>query len=160
MVVHPQSIVHSLVAYRDGSVLAQLGLPDMRTPIAVTLYWPERAACAVDHLDLTRMGDLTFEAPDLVRFPALRLAREAMRLGGTAPAVLNAANEAAVQAFLAEEIGFLDIAAIVAICLERIPAVPLDSLSTLWEVDRASRAAALDAIGRHPKAILTVHAAQ
>ncbi len=160
VVVHPQSIVHSLVAYRDGSVLAQLGLPDMRTPIAVTLYWPERAACAVDHLDLTRMGDLTFEAPDLVRFPALRLAREAMRLGGTAPAVLNAANEAAVQAFLAEEIGFLDIAAIVAICLERIPAVPLDSLSTLWEVDRASRAAALDAIGRHPKAILTVHAAQ
>lgn len=160
VVVHPQSIVHSLVSYRDGSVLAQLGLPDMRTPVAVTLYWPERAVCAVEHLDLTRMGDLTFEAPDEERFPALRLAREAMRAGGTAPAVLNAANEAAVHAFLAGEIGFLDIAAIVAICQDRIPAVPLDSLDAVWEADRVARAAAHDAIHQRRKVILPARAAQ
>lgn len=160
VVVHPQSIVHSLVSYRDGSVLAQLGLPDMRTPVAVTLYWPERANCAVEHLDLTRMGDLTFEAPDEVRFPSLRLAREAMRAGGTAPAVLNAANEAAVRAFLAGEIGFLDIAAIVAICQDRIPAAPLDSLDAVWEADRVARAVAHDVIHQRRKVSLPARAAQ
>ncbi len=160
VVVHPQSIVHSLVSYRDGSVLAQLGLPDMRTPVAVTLYWPERADCAVEHLDLTRMGDLTFEAPDETRFPALRLAREAMRAGGTAPAVLNAANEAAVHAFLAGEIGFLDIAAIVAICLDRIPAAELDSLGAVWEADRAARGIAQEAIHQRRKVTLPARAAQ
>lgn len=159
VVVHPQSIVHSLVSYRDGSVLAQLGLPDMRTPIAVTLYWPDRADCAVDHLDLTRMGDLTFEAPDDTRFPALNLARAAMRAGGTAPAVLNAANETAVHAFLAEEIGFLDIAAIVAICLDRISPEPLDGLEAVWEADRVARAAARTAIRERRKVILPARAA-
>jgi 1-deoxy-D-xylulose-5-phosphate reductoisomerase len=160
VVVHPQSIVHSLVSYRDGSVLAQLGLPDMRTPVAVTLYWPERADCAVEQLDLTRMGDLTFEAPDESRFPALRLAREAMRAGGTAPAVLNAANEAAVHAFLAGEIGFLDIAAIVAICLDRIPAAALDSLEAVWEADRTARAIAQETIHQRRRVILPARAAQ
>ena len=160
VVVHPQSIIHSLVGYKDGSVLAQLGLPDMRTPVAVTLYWPERANCAVEHLDLTRMGDLTFEAPDIERFPALRLAREAMRVGGTAPAILNAANEVAVQAFLSEQIGFLDIAGIVAICLERVPSAPLDNLATLWDVDRAAREIAMSVVSRNAKSSGYLHAAQ
>ncbi|MCA8930047.1 MAG: 1-deoxy-D-xylulose-5-phosphate reductoisomerase, partial [Alphaproteobacteria bacterium] len=160
VVVHPQSIVHSLVSYRDGSVLAQLGLPDMRTPVAVTLYWPERAACAVEHLDLTRMGDLTFEAPDPTRFPALDQARQAMKAGGTAPAVLNAANEAAVHAFLAGEIGFLDIPAIVAICQDRVSPAPLDGLDAVWEADRLARAAAGEAIRQRRKVILPARAAQ
>jgi len=160
VVVHPQSIIHSLVAYRDGSVLAQLGLPDMRTPVAVTLYWPERADCAVEHLDLTCMGDLTFEAPDEARFPALRLARAAMQAGGTAPAVLNAGNEAAVHAFLAGEIGFLDIAAIVAICQDRIPVTALDSLDAVWEADEAARAVAVEAIRQRRRVILPTRAAQ
>ncbi len=159
VVVHPQSIVHSLVAYKDGSILAQMGLPDMRTPVAVTLYWPDRADCASDRLDLTRMGDLTFEAPDQERFPALALARAAMRSGGTAPAVLNAANEVAVQAFLAEEIGFLDIAAIVETCLERMPVEPLDELSTLWEVDRTVRKMARSVIELSPKPVSYARAA-
>lgn len=160
VVVHPQSIVHSLVSYKDGSVLAQLGLPDMRTPVAVTLYWPERANCAVEHLDLTRMGSLTFEAPDTERFPALRLAREAMQIGGTAPAVLNAANEVAVQAFLTNEIGFLDIAAVVEHCLDQAPTLPLDSLDVLWEVDRTTRAIALTQISKHKVHFTAIHAAQ
>lgn len=113
ILVHPQSVIHSLVSYTDGSVLAQLGAADMRIPISYALAWPDRAAVSTPRLDLAALGALTFEAPDEDRFPALRLAREALRAGGLAPAVLNAANEAAVAGFLAGRIGFLDIAATV-----------------------------------------------
>ena len=117
-VVHPQSIVHCLVAFTDGSVLAHLSMPDMRTPIAVSLAWPARMTAPTARLDLVALQSLTFEAPDEVRFPALRLAREVLDRGGAAPAVLNAANEIAVEAFLDGRIGFLDIATTVASCLE------------------------------------------
>lgn len=110
IVVHPQSVIHSMVAYVDGSVLAQLGTPDMRTPIAYALGWPDRIAAPSPRLEFSTLGALTFEAPDPVRFPALRLAREALQIGGIAPTILNAANEIAVSAFLSSEIGFLDIA--------------------------------------------------
>jgi 1-deoxy-D-xylulose-5-phosphate reductoisomerase len=109
IVVHPQSVIHSMVAYVDGSVLAQLGSPDMRTPIAYALGWPRRIMTPSRRLDFSQLGALTFEAPDVQRFPALRLAREALRMGGLAPTILNAANEVAVGAFLAGRIGFLDI---------------------------------------------------
>lgn len=113
VVVHPQSVVHCLVMYCDGSVLAQMAEPDMRTPIAVALAWPERMAAPTQRLDLARIGSLTFEAPDEARFPALRLAREALLRGKTAPAILNAANEIAVAAFLGRKIGFCDIPRVV-----------------------------------------------
>jgi len=109
VVVHPQSIVHSLVEYCDGSVLAQLGNPDMRTPIAHALGWPERIVSGVESLDIVRAGRLDFEAPDLERFPFLNLARSAAEVGGTAPAALNAANEVAVSAFLNGQLAFVDI---------------------------------------------------
>jgi 1-deoxy-D-xylulose-5-phosphate reductoisomerase len=112
VLVHPQSIVHSLVAYCDGSVLAQLSAPDMRIPIAYALAWPDRAETAAKRLDLAALGSLTFEAPDLERFPALKLARETLQTGGAATAVLNAANEVAVECFLSGRIGFLDIPAV------------------------------------------------
>ena len=118
IVVHPESIVHCLVSYTDGSVIAQLSMPDMRTPIALSLSWPHRMTTPTQRLDLVALGSLNFEAPDETRFPALRLAREALRRGGTAPAVLNAANEVAVAAFLGRRIGFPDIARSVAACLE------------------------------------------
>ncbi len=118
VLVHPQSIVHGLVSYADGSTLAQLGNPDMKTPIAYCLNHPERGPAPIRPLDLARLGTLTFEAPDPARFPALRLARAALEAGGTAPAVLNGANEVAVAAFLSREIGFLDIAAAVETALE------------------------------------------
>jgi 1-deoxy-D-xylulose-5-phosphate reductoisomerase len=114
VMVHPQSIIHSMVAYRDGSVMAQLGSPDMRTPIAVALAWPARMPAPVARLDLTTAGGLTFEAPDLDRFPALGLARSALTRGGAAPAILNAANEIAVEAFLNRRIAFPQIAQLVA----------------------------------------------
>ncbi|MEQ1578464.1 MAG: 1-deoxy-D-xylulose-5-phosphate reductoisomerase, partial [Hyphomicrobium sp.] len=117
-VVHPQSLVHCLVTYKDGSVLAQLARPDMRAPISLALAWPRRMVTPVGALDLVAAGTLTFEAPDETRFPALRIAREALTRGETAPAVLNAANEVAVAAFLAKRIGFLDIAAISEATLE------------------------------------------
>lgn len=118
VVVHPQSVVHSLVEYRDGSTLAQLGPPDMRAPIACALAWPERISWPAPRLDLAKIGNLTFEAPDEDRFPALRIAREALRGGEGAPAAMNAANEVAVADFLDGRIGFLDIAAIVSETLE------------------------------------------
>ncbi|HEY7670350.1 MAG TPA: 1-deoxy-D-xylulose-5-phosphate reductoisomerase [Hyphomicrobium sp.] len=118
VVVHPQSIVHCLVSFADGSVIAQLSSPDMRTPIALALTWPHRMQTPTERLNLIELGTLSFEAPDEERFPALRLAREALRVGGTAPAVLNAANEVAVEAFLARRIGFTDIARVVGDCLE------------------------------------------
>jgi 1-deoxy-D-xylulose-5-phosphate reductoisomerase len=117
-VVHPQSVVHCLVSYKDGSVLAQMAAPDMRTPIAVALAWPRRMAAPTEKLDLTRLGSLTFEAPDEARFPALRVAKAALRRGEVAPAVLNAANEIAVAAFLARRLKFLDIASLVEDTLE------------------------------------------
>lgn len=118
VVVHPQSIVHCLVSYKDGSVLAQMASPDMRTPIALALSWPRRMSAPTPRLDLATIGTLSFEAPDEARFPALTIAREALSRGGTAPAILSAANEIAVEAFLARRIGFLDIARCVGAALE------------------------------------------
>jgi 1-deoxy-D-xylulose-5-phosphate reductoisomerase len=142
VVVHPQSVIHSLVQYVDGSVLAQLGNPDMRTPIAHALAWPERMDSGVAPLDLFAVGHLDFRPPGTDRFPCLTLAGQAAALGGTAPAVLNAANEVAVAAFLERRIGFMDIASLVAATLEQIPAEPVtgDELEQLLEVDRLARA--------------------
>ncbi|MDF2780960.1 MAG: 1-deoxy-D-xylulose 5-phosphate reductoisomerase [Geminicoccaceae bacterium] len=139
ILVHPESIVHSMVAFRDGSVLAQLGQPDMRIPIAYTLGWPERISVPTPRLDLGRIARLTFEAPDPARFPALRLAEEALRQGGTAPTVLNAANEIAVGAFLAGRIGFLDIAALVEAALEACAGLQAESLDDILAVDALAR---------------------
>ena len=139
VLVHPQSVVHSMVAYVDGSVLAQMGDPDMRTPIAYALAWPSRMAVPVRRLDLAEIGQLSFEAPNPERFPALRLAREALQAGGAAPTVLNAANEVAVSAFLERRIGFLDIARIVERTLERTPGLALGSLDDVRLVDREAR---------------------
>lgn len=139
ILVHPQSVVHSMVAYSDGSVLAQMGQPDMRTPIAYTLAWPERMATPVARLDLAEIGQLTFEAPDSERFPALRLARQALQAGGSAPTILNAANEVAVAGFLDGRLGFLGIAEVVERTLESIDAVPLGGLDDVWRIDREVR---------------------
>ena len=139
ILVHPQSVVHSMVAYSDGSVLAQMGQPDMRTPIAYTLAWPERMATPVARLDLAGIGQLTFEAPDSERFPALRLARQALQAGGSGPTILNAANEVAVAGFLDGRLGFLGIAEVVERTLERIDAVPLGGLDDVWPIDREAR---------------------
>jgi 1-deoxy-D-xylulose-5-phosphate reductoisomerase len=148
VVVHPQSVVHSLVEYVDGSVLAQLGAPDMRIPIAYTLAWPERMATPCERLDLVRIATLDFERPDLERFPALALARDALEAGGAKPAILNAANEVAVASFLDRAIGFLDIAAIARETLERFdPAAPA-ALDEVLEVDRQAREHARDIVGR------------
>jgi len=139
VLVHPESVVHSLVAYVDGSVLAQLGTPDMRTPIAFTLAWPERMDATLAPLDLVSLSKLTFEAPDPVRFPSLRLAREALWAGGNAPTTLNAANEVAVEGFLGGRIGFLEIANIVEKTLNKIPSQPMSSLDEVVEFDGAAR---------------------
>lgn len=139
VLVHPQSVVHSLVDYVDGSVLAQMGAPDMRVPIAYTLAWPERMATPCKALDLAAIGRLDFEAPDTTRFPALRLAQAALAAGGARPAVLNAANEVAVAAFLERRVGFLDIAAIVEQVLNRYdPPAPAD-LAGVTAVDGEAR---------------------
>ena len=142
VLVHPQSVIHSLVRYRDGSVLAQLGQPDMRTPIAYTLAWPERMDVPVERLDLAALARLEFAAPDTVRFPALKLAREALRAGGTAPTVLNAANEVAVAAFLAGRIGFLDIANLVDHIVAELSHYAVDSLDMVLAADIEARARA------------------
>ena len=139
IVVHPQSIIHSLVCYQDGSVLAQLGTPDMRTPISYALGWPRRMTTPAQRLDLVQLGKLTFEAPDAQRFPALRLAREALHQGGGAPTILNAANEVAVTGFLAGEIGFLDIARGVEHALAVLPALPPQSLADVRALDAEAR---------------------
>jgi 1-deoxy-D-xylulose-5-phosphate reductoisomerase len=139
IVIHRQSVIHSMVDYVDGSMLAQLGPSDMRVPIAHTLAWPDRMATPMTPLDLVAIGRLEFEAPDLDRFPALRLAREVLDAGGARPAILNAANEVAVAAFLDRRIGFLEIAAIVADTLERYdPAAP-DSVDAVLAVDAEAR---------------------
>ena len=139
IVVHPQSVIHSMVSYRDGSVLAQLGSPDMRTPIAYALAWPDRIATPTKRLDLAAVGKLTFELPDERRFPALRVARQALMRGGGAPTVLNAANETAVHAFLEGRIGFLDIVETVESTLAAIPADNLKSLDEVYNYDQAAR---------------------
>ena len=139
VLVHPQSVVHSMVAYVDGSVLAQMGAPDMRTPIAYTLSWPRRMAAPTKRLDLAEIGELSFEKPDLDRFPALSLARTALTGGSGSTAILNAANEVAVASFLAEEIGFLDIAAIVEDTLNSASARPIASLDDFNSLDAEAR---------------------
>ena len=139
VVVHPQSIVHSLVEYVDGSILAQLGNPDMRTPIAHALGWPERIRSGVESLDLVAAARLDFEAPDVERFPALRLAREAAESGGTSPAVLNAANEVAVAAFLAGTLGFARIPEIVEAVLDRHDRQAVTGLDVVLEADGRAR---------------------
>jgi len=153
IVVHPQSVVHGLVYYSDGSVLAQLGSPDMRTPIANALGWPERIGAPSPRLDLAKLARLTFEAPDPVRFPALRLARAALESGGGAPTVLNAANEIAVAAFLERRIGFLDIVATVERTLEALPAPPLGRLDDVHAIDAEARAVARRLIGNRAYAV-------
>ncbi len=144
IVIHPQSVIHSLVQYVDGSVLAQLGNPDMRTPIAHALAWPERLSSGVSPLDLFAVGRLDFSPPGYDRFPCLSLAIQAAEAGGTAPTILNAANEVAVAAFLGGRIGFTAIADLVAATLARLPAgpVPADGLETLLATDREARALA------------------
>jgi len=148
VIVHPQSVVHSFVEYIDGSMLAQLGMPDMRTPIAYCLAWPERMESPSARLDLAAVAKLEFEAPDHDRFPALGLAMAALRTGGSAPAVLNAANEVAVAAFLAGEIGFLDIAAIVADTLAEVAAAPVASLDEVVAIDGVARRVAATTAAR------------
>ena len=148
IVVHPQSVIHSMVAYVDGSVLAQMGSPDMRTPIAYALGWPRRIEAPAPRLDLAGTGSLTFEAPDPIRFPALRLARRALQSGGAAPTVLNAANEVAVQAFLSRGIGFLYIAAVVEATLEATENLPLTSIDDVLAQDRRAREVAWGVIKR------------
>ncbi|MFV0886473.1 1-deoxy-D-xylulose-5-phosphate reductoisomerase [Metapseudomonas otitidis] len=142
VVIHPQSVIHSLVDYVDGSVLAQLGNPDMRTPIAHALAWPERVDSGVAPLDLFRVGRLDFQEPDEGRFPCLRLARQAAEAGGSAPAMLNAANEIAVAAFLERRIRFTEIASIIDQVLNREAALAVESLDAVVEADARARAAA------------------
>ena len=139
VVVHPQSIVHALVHLNDGASLAHLGYPDMRVPISYALHYPERVDVPVPTLDLVELGELTFEAPDEARFPCLRLAREAARAGGTAPCVLNAANEVAVHAFLSGQIAFTDIARVIEQTLEALPARPVRHFSDLYAADSEAR---------------------
>ncbi len=148
VVLHPQSIVHSLVEYIDGSVLAQMGNPDMRTPIAHALAWPERTTAGVEPLDLAKIGRLDFEAPDPRRYPCLGLAYEALRLGGTAGAVLNAANEVAVAEFLARRIRFTDIAAVVESVLNSVPPQAVERLDDVLAADAEARAAAGAVVGK------------
>ena len=151
ILVHPQSIIHSMVDYVDGSVLAQLGTPDMRTPIAYALAWPKRMAAHAPRLELGEIATLTFENPDMDRFPALRLARQALNSGGAAPTVLNAANEVAVRHFLDKNIGFLDIVRIVEETLIAAPDGRLDNLDDVAEADAEARRIAEDLVLKIPK---------
>ena len=148
VVIHPQSVIHSLVDYEDGSVMAQLGNPDMRTPIANALAWPQRIDSGVAPLDLFAVGQLNFERPDLERFPCLDLAYRALRAEGNAAAVLNAANEVAVAAFLERRLSYLGIAEIIAATLDAVPHAAVADLAAVMEADRQGRAAALDLLAR------------
>nr|AGU10100.1 DXP reductoisomerase C-terminal domain [uncultured organism] len=148
VVIHPQSVIHSMVSYVDGSVLAQLGNPDMRTPIAHALAYPERIASGVAQLDLTQMAALEFHRPDFERFPCLALAFDALRAGGTAPALLNAANEVAVQAFLDRAIGFRDIDRVIRRVMEAIAHGPAPSIEAVMAQDARARDAAHSEIAR------------
>jgi len=139
VLVHPESIIHSMVSYADGSVIGQMGRPDMRTPIAHCLAWPERIVSGVEPLDFFDLAGLHFEKPDTDRFPLLRLAFEAQRVGGTAPTVLNAANEVAVEAFLSGSVAFLQLAEVVEETLSRSKISPAADLTTIIEADRNAR---------------------
>jgi 1-deoxy-D-xylulose-5-phosphate reductoisomerase len=148
VVIHPQSVIHSMVEYRDGSVVAQLGAPDMRTPIACALAWPERIEAGVESLDFATLGSLEFDRVDPLRFPCVRLASEAIRRGGTAPAALNAANEVAVEAFLDGRLAFTGIPEIIERVLDETAAEPLESLDQVYAVDVESRALAARFVAR------------
>jgi 1-deoxy-D-xylulose-5-phosphate reductoisomerase len=148
VVIHPQSVIHSMVSYSDGSVLAELGNPDMRTPIAQALAYPERMASGVAQLDLAQVGTLQFERPDFEQFPCLALAYHALRAGGTAPTLLNAANEIAVAAFLDTRIGFRDIDRVIAEVMDELPQVAAASIAAVMEQDALARAAASRIVNR------------
>ncbi|MCF7987738.1 MAG: 1-deoxy-D-xylulose-5-phosphate reductoisomerase [Methylovulum sp.] len=139
VVIHPQSVIHSMVDYVDGTVLAQMGTPDMRIPIAYSLAWPERFESGAQALDIFKVARMDFEAPDLERFPCLRLAYEAIHAGGIMPTVLNAANEIAVQAFLDGDLRFTDIATVIAHCMQTMTSQPADSLETILTADNQTR---------------------
>jgi 1-deoxy-D-xylulose-5-phosphate reductoisomerase len=142
VVIHPQSVIHSMVQYNDGSVIAQLGNPDMRTPIAYAMGWPERIDAGVADLDLFEIAKLDFTEPDLARFACLRLAIEAMNVGGTSTAILNAANEQAVEAFLNNRLQFLAIPKVIERCLTTVNSTHADSIDVILSADQASREAA------------------
>jgi 1-deoxy-D-xylulose-5-phosphate reductoisomerase len=146
VLIHPQSIVHSMVAYRDGSVLAQLGTPDMRTPIAHALAWPERIEAGVERLNLAKENDLSFNPPDLERFPCLGLAFEAMRVGGSAPVSLNAANEIAVEAFLDGSIAFDRISSLVDEAMQSLEVAGIDNLDDVLTHDKLARTKAMELV--------------
>ncbi|MFV2057039.1 MAG: 1-deoxy-D-xylulose-5-phosphate reductoisomerase [Thiohalomonadales bacterium] len=148
VVVHPQSVIHSMVEYIDGSVLAQLGNPDMRTPIAHALAWPKRMESGVSHLDLIKVAKLEFEKPDLEKFSCIKLAYDAITVGGTAPAVLNAANEIAVASFLDQKLGFLDIAKVVEKTMENITIREISDVNELLAEDAKAREFALELVNR------------
>ncbi len=155
VIIHPQSVVHSMVAYRDGSVLAQLGMPDMRTPIAHALAWPQRIEAGVDHLNLAAMQKLEFYQPDLERFPGLGLAFHVLEAGGNAPVTFNAANEIAVDAFLHKRIGFLQIHSVVSAAMDSCKQGKIDSLNDILEFDRLAREVAgqiVESLGRSHRA--------
>ena len=149
VLIHPQSVVHGMVCYSDGSVLAQLGSPDMRIPIAHALAWPERLTTNSPRLDLAAVARLDFAEPDTVRFPALRLARDALRAGGGAPTILNAANEIAVEAFLGRRLGFLGIAKTVEAVLERMGPRSIASLDDVMALDGTARRIAAELVAAH-----------
>jgi 1-deoxy-D-xylulose-5-phosphate reductoisomerase len=151
VLIHPQSVIHSMVEYRDGSVIAQLGAPDMRTPIACALAWPERIEAGIEPLDFTALGSLSFERLDANRFPCVRLCTEAMRRGGTAPALLNAANEIAVESFLEERLAFTQIPEVIEHVLSQAAIEPLDSLERVYAADIEARAAARRWVARRPR---------
>ncbi len=148
VVIHPQSVIHSMVEYRDGSVVAQLGAPDMRTPIACALAWPERIESGVEPLDFTTLAQLEFAPVDAARFPCVALAAAAIRRGGTAPAALNAANEAAVESFLAGRLAFTQIAEVIESVLGEVDAEPLSTLEQVYAADVEARALASRFISR------------
>jgi len=157
VLIHPQSVIHSMVEYEDGSTLAQLGPPDMRSPIACAFSWPDRLPWPAPRLDLAAMGQLTFEAPDDARFPAIEIARAALNAGGGAPAAMNAANEVAVAAFLDRRIGFLDIAPLVSDTLARMNgvgdlqvSVGGGALESAMMVDASARRVTVEAVSRRP----------
>jgi len=147
VVIHPQSVIHSMVQFRDGSVLAQLGNPDMRTPIAHALAWPQRIAAGVEPLNMLKIARLDFEAPDVQRFPCLQLAQQALQQGGTAAAVLNAANEVAVQAFLDGRLAYTGIPHVIEATLSRLDVHAADSLAVILEDDAAARSYAQELVG-------------
>ncbi|WP_455200714.1 1-deoxy-D-xylulose-5-phosphate reductoisomerase [Kaarinaea lacus] len=157
VVLHPQSVIHSMVEYNDGSVLAQLGNPDMRTPIAHALAWPERFDSGVESLNLFDVARLDFQMPDLERFPCLRLAIEAMRNGGTSSTILNAANEIAVQAFLDREIAFTDIANVIEYALSQVTANPVENLDTILAADTSTREVSREYISQQSSSARTIN---